>query len=201
MGTLIDSPSFTANEIYQIQATDPVEGAADGAGFGGIGVSNQPHQQLADRTAFLKQRQDTNIGNIGALQSFTGLFKGLMGVNGYVQIPFIDVNRGLISAWLQWGFCSIDGLVQSQITNKPLTIPFAVEFPSACLWVIAQWASNNQEGAGALAGAALGLETLSISRTQVTFFSDFNGTGAIRIASKASGKQGLTGFYWVAIGF
>ena len=157
--------------------------------------------QLADRTAFLKQRQDTNIGNIGALQSFTGMFKGVMAVNGYVQIPFMDVNRGLIAAFVQWGFCSIDGLLQSQIWNKPFTIPCPTEFPAACEWVIAQWASNNQEGPGALSGSALGLETLSISRTQASFFADFNGEGAISIANSASGKRGLTGFYWIAIGF
>ncbi len=201
MTTLIDTPSFTANEIYQIHATDPVEGAADGASFGGIGISNQPHQQLADRTAFLKQRQDTNIGNIGALQSFTGMFRGVMAANGYVQIPFMDVNRGLIAGLVQWGFCSIDGLVQSQLTNQALTIPFPVQFPAACEWVIAQWASNDQTGPGALSGAALGLETLSISRTQVTFFADFNGEGVISIANSASGRRGLTGFYWIAIGF
>jgi hypothetical protein len=67
MALLIDSPSFTANEVYEIQATDAVEGAAIGASFGGIGLSNQPHQQLANRTAFVKQRQDTNIGNIIAV--------------------------------------------------------------------------------------------------------------------------------------
>ena len=100
---LIDTPSFTANEVYEIQATDPVEGAATGASFGGLGLSNQPHQQLANRTAFLKQRQDTNIGNIAALQAFTALFKGLMAGSGYAQIPFLDVNRGLITATVQWG--------------------------------------------------------------------------------------------------
>ena len=70
MATLIDAPEFTLNEIYAMQQTDPVEGAAAGASFAGIGISNQPHQQLANRTAFLKQRQDTNINNIGALQAF-----------------------------------------------------------------------------------------------------------------------------------
>ena len=103
MVLLIDSPSFTANEVYEIQATDAVEGAATGASFGGLGLSNQPHQQLANRTAFLKQRQDTNIGNISALQSFTALFKGQMSANGYAQVPFLDVNRGLITATIQWG--------------------------------------------------------------------------------------------------
>lgn len=38
MVLLIDTPSFTANEVYEIQATDAVEGAASGASFGGIGL-------------------------------------------------------------------------------------------------------------------------------------------------------------------
>ena len=73
MATLIDAAEFTSNEVYQIQATDPVEGAASGASFSGTGISNQPHQQLANRTAFLKQRQDVNIANIGVLQTFLAI--------------------------------------------------------------------------------------------------------------------------------
>lgn len=71
MATLIDGTSgeWTSNEVYEIQQTDKVEGAASGASFGGIGIANQPHQQLANRTAFLYGRQQTNIANIAALQS------------------------------------------------------------------------------------------------------------------------------------
>lgn len=68
MATLIDVPEYTANEIYEIQQIDKVEGAAAGASFGGIGISNQPHQQLANRTSFLYSRQNVNISNITALQ-------------------------------------------------------------------------------------------------------------------------------------
>jgi hypothetical protein len=53
MATLIDTPEYTPDEIYEIQGTDPVQGAASGAQFGGLGIDNQPHQQLANRTAFL----------------------------------------------------------------------------------------------------------------------------------------------------
>ena len=86
MATLIDAAEYTSNEVYQIQATDPVEGAATGASFSGTGISNQPHQQLANRTAFLKQRQDVNISNIGILQAFMAKY------------PFIDAMAGLYSA-------------------------------------------------------------------------------------------------------
>lgn len=68
MATLIDNPSYSMNEVYEIQQTDKLEGAATGASFGGIGISNQPQQQLANRTAFLYGRQNTNIGNIATLQ-------------------------------------------------------------------------------------------------------------------------------------
>jgi len=68
MANLIDSPEYTTNEVYEIAQTDKVEGAAAGASFGGIGVSNEPHQQLANRTAFLYGRQNTNIANITTIQ-------------------------------------------------------------------------------------------------------------------------------------
>src|ERR1700735_5482569 len=110
MVLLIDSPSFTANEVYEIQATDPVEGAAAGASFSGLGVSNQPHQQLANRTAFLKQRQDTNINNISVLQAFVAGFTGSLQTNGYLEIPLNDVQRGQASALIQWGYYSLPQL-------------------------------------------------------------------------------------------
>ena len=107
MATLIDSPEFTANEIYEIQQTDPVEGAGTGASFSGIGVSNEPHQQLANRTAFLYGRQNTNIANIGALQSFVAGFTGSLKTSGYLKIPLTDVSRGPVIAIIQWGYYAL----------------------------------------------------------------------------------------------
>ena len=203
MANLIDTPAFTANEIYQIQATDAVEGAATGASFGGIGLSNQPHQQLANRTAFVKQRQDTNIANIGALQAFTALFKGMMAPNGYVEIPFLDANRGMIIAIVQWGFISVDGLTGAQIENKVLSFNFPIPFPNACQWMLPAWASNSASGAGALASAALVLETLSnsLSTRGASVFADWDDSGTVNVANSATGKVGITGFYWLAVGF
>ncbi|MGH7119750.1 MAG: hypothetical protein ACREFP_12295 [Acetobacteraceae bacterium] len=82
MATLIDSAEYTANEVYEIQQTDKVEGAASGASFGGIGVSNEPHQQLANRTAFLFNQQQTDKGNIGTLQGQVAFLLGLIGPHG-----------------------------------------------------------------------------------------------------------------------
>src|SRR6266478_5615886 len=103
MATLIDAAGFTSNEVYQIQATDPVEGAASGASFSGTGISNQPHQQLANRTAFLKQRQDVNIASIEVLQSIVSGLVGSIDRNGYLKIPVADVSRGSVSAIVEWG--------------------------------------------------------------------------------------------------
>jgi hypothetical protein len=51
--TLIDTAEYTVNEVYALQQTDFLEGAAAGASHGGIGVDNYPHQQLANRAAYL----------------------------------------------------------------------------------------------------------------------------------------------------
>ena len=129
MATLIDAAEFTSNEVYQIQATDPVEGAASGASFSGTGISNQPHQQLANRTAFLKQRQDVNVANIATLQAFEALFTGLMGQNGYLKIPVADINRGLVQYIIQWGLVNW-GRKEGEGLYGPYSFPIA--FPNAC---------------------------------------------------------------------
>ena len=187
MAILIDAPSFTANEVYAIQATDRVEGSAAGASFGGLGLSNQPHQQLANRTSFLKQRQDTNIGNIAALQAFVSMFTGLMGPNGYLQVPFMDVNRGLMTATVQWGavFPSRGlGKDQSYAVNWPL------RFPTSCVWAMASLSNRTAD----INAGKLVMETVSLTTISGVFMSDF-----ISGASDASHPN--DGFYWVSIGF
>lgn len=193
MTTLIDSAEFTANEIYQIQQTDPVEGAAVGASFGGIGVSNQPHQQLANRTAFLKRRQDTNIGNLAVLQAFVAGFAGSLQTNGYVKIPIVDVQRGLVAAILQWGFFPLS---QERIrhdteyvVNWPLTFPNAILIPPL--------ASNFYYATG---GANLVVSPTAYTRTGATFVLDVPGA-AINAAGVPVGPEMTNGFSWLAIGF
>ena len=130
MATLIDAAEFTSNEVYQIQATDPVEGAASGASFSGTGVSNQPHQQLANRTAFLKQRQDVNISNIGVLQAFQAIVHRPMAQNGYLKIPVADINKGLI----QYDHPVGRGELGREAGRRGSTVPytFPIAFPNAC---------------------------------------------------------------------
>lgn len=205
MASLIDNPGaeWNDNEVYEIASTDPVEGAATGASFGGVGISNQPHQQLANRTAYLKGRQDTNITNIGVLQAFQTAFKSLLGPNGYVKIPFADVNLGAVVAIVQWGFVSWLGLTGPQIRNKAFPVTFPIAFPNAGLQVWPQLQTNSFSGAGALNMAALALESGAYTKTGCNFFADWNDqTGSvISVATTINDGNGFTGFNWIAIGY
>src|SRR5689334_4180034 len=131
MATLIDSPEYTANEIYEIQQTDAVEGAGVGASFGGIGVSNEPHQQLANRTSFLYGRQNTNIANIAALQSFVAGFTGSLKTAGYLKIPLTDVSRGAAVAIIQWGYYALPQ--QAIPVDQQYIVTWPIPFPNAIL--------------------------------------------------------------------
>jgi hypothetical protein len=187
MATLIDAPEFTSNEVYEIQATDAVEGAASGASFGGIGLSNQPHQQLANRTAFLKQRQDVNIGNIAALLAFMAGFTGSMGTSGYLKIPITDVHRGAITAVVQWGVLAPEGGLGQ---DTPYTVSWPTAFPNACVWAgatLTNFFQNPNTG-------KLIIEVVGFSTTTGTFFSDLIG-GAL------TDQAPNDAFYWISIGF
>jgi hypothetical protein len=190
MATLIDSPEFSANEIYQIQQTDPVEGAAIGASFSGVGISNQPHQQLANRTALLKQRQDTNITSIGVLQAFMAAFIGSLQVNGYLQIPIADVQRGPITAIIQWGFYSLPAVAIPLDTEYSVTWP--LRFPNNIL--LPPLATNVYYQTGGRNTAA---SVVTYNATGGTFVLDVpNGT-----SGSFSGLEKSNGFSWIAIGF
>jgi hypothetical protein len=186
MATLIDAAEFTSNEVYQIQATDPVEGAASGASFSGTGISNQPHQQLANRTAFLKQRQDVNVSNIGVLQLFQGLFTGLMAQNGYLKIPVADINKGLVQYVIQWGAMFPGGGLDND-TSYTVTWPAA--FPNACVWSSATLSNSRAlRNTGQLI-----VDVVSFTTISGTFRSDLIGGVAQQLPND--------GFYWMAIGF
>jgi hypothetical protein len=186
MATLTDNPAFTANEIYEIQATDAVEGAAGGASFGGIGVSNQPHQQLANRTSLLKQRQDSNIANIATLQAFVAGFTGSLQQDGYLEIPIADINRGAVSAILQWGYYPLSDLKISGDTQFTVTWP--AEFPNACFAAISTDLWVKASGLNVVANV------VSVSKVSGSFVLDVPD-------ALSSGPEQTNGFYWFAIGF
>jgi hypothetical protein len=204
MATLIDAAEFTSNEVYQIQATDAVEGAAIGASFSGTGISNQPHQQLANRTAFLKQRQDVDIANISTLLGFMSDFQGSMQPNGYVEIPFNDIARGSIVALVQWGTYSLMGQTPAALKNATWTVTWPIAFPNAAFWFMANWQTNAlgsaNSGDGTFAGGMMSVETAPPGKSNGQFFTDWDDNAKIYVAS-SSGALGLTGVTWLAIGF
>jgi hypothetical protein len=191
MTTLIDSAEFTANEVYEIGQTDPVEGAATGASFGGIGISNQPHQQLANRTAFLKERQDANIANIGLLQTFAAGFAGSLQTNGYLRIPITDPQRGAVVAIIQWGYYA---LAQVRIANDTeYTVSWPIRFPTAIL--IPPLATNFYFKTGGMNTAA---SVVSYNQNGATFVLDVPGD---LFGVNGATAEVSNGFSWLAIGF
>ena len=190
MATLIDSPGFSANEIYELQQTDAVEGAASGASFGGIGVSNQPHQQLANRTALLKQRQDVNIGSIAVLQAFMAGFVGSLQANGYIQIPVADVTRGAIAAIIQWGYYALPQVAIPLDTEFPVTwplrFPIAILTPPLATNVYFQTGGRNTAASAVSWNATGGIFVLDVPNSSFGAF---------------TGNEKSNGFSWLAIGF
>lgn len=189
MATLIDSAEFAANEIYEIQQTDRVEGAAVGASFGGAGISNQPHQQLANRTAFLKQRQDTNIANIGVLLGFMAEFTGTLHPNGnsIVRIPFVDSSRGAIVLIVQTGLI----IYNTSVVDTPYYLQWPTPFPNACVMAFATALRDPARLANDGNDWNIQFVAGSGSATRGTFMMDDFG----------SGTATPYGFNWCAIGF
>jgi hypothetical protein len=186
MSTLTDNPEFTANEIYEINATDAVEGAATGASFSGIGVSNQPHQQLANRTAFLKQRQDANVANIATLQAFVAGFTGSMRQSGYLGIPIADINRGSLIAVVQWGQYPLSNL--RVVGDQQYNVVWPLEFPNTCFVALGTniYASTN--------GLSLTCSVITYDKAGATFVLDIPD-------ALSNGAEHTNGFNWLAIGF
>jgi hypothetical protein len=191
MATLTDNPAFTADEVYEIQATDAVEGAAAGASFAGIGLDNQPHQQLANRTAFLKGRQDVNINNISAVQSFIAKFAGSLQPSGYLKIPLTDLSRGAVTAVIEWGYYALGGMDISRDTQY--TVSWPLPFPNAIL--IPPLATNFYKTTG---GGNMAVSVVSYNLTQGVFVFDVNG---VLIQSGQTNPEQTNGFSWLAIGF
>lgn len=103
MANLTDSPQVTnppagwvQNEIYKMDGADQVEGAAVGAAFGGLGVDNEPHQQLANRTALL----------CNLIQSIGLGFQGAIGANGWIRFPVWTSPTQQTMFTLEWGSAS-----------------------------------------------------------------------------------------------
>jgi len=189
MANLTDAPEFSANEIYEIQQTDRPEGAGSGASFGGIGLSNQPHQQLANRTSFIKGRQDTNIASIGVLQAFMAKFVGSLQSNGYLVIPITDISRGAVSAIIQWGYYPLSD--QKIPNDLEFSLSWPIPFPNAIL--LPPLATNLYASTSGFNTVA---SVVAYSKTGGTFVLDVPGGTSLGPTGERS-----NGFSWLAIGF
>jgi hypothetical protein len=90
MATLIEDLTYTwvDNDVYKIDKDDPVEGAATSASFSGLGVDNEPHQQLVNKVRFVRR----------SLLAFAAQFTGTLANLGFLRIPV-----GSASILIQWG--------------------------------------------------------------------------------------------------
>jgi len=188
---LTENPAYvyTDGDVYQIPQTDTVEGAATGASFSGLGVDNQPHQVLLNKTKVLRVNQLADEVNISALLAFKALFSGTLGANegnSIFKIPFLDSAHGLISLIIQAGqYIYNQGGVDNYVTmNWPTPFPnaFGMAFATA-LWAQgAQLNFSNDWDIKYLAGSG-------------------NTTGATFLMDRIAGGQPMYGFNWLAFGY
>jgi len=129
---LTENPAYvyTDGDVYQILQTDTVEGAATAASFSGLGVDNQPHQVLLNKTKVLRVNQLADEVNISALLAFKALFSGALGANeasSIFKIPFLDSAHGVIQLILQTGqyIGNVTGADQAAFVNWPTSFPNA----------------------------------------------------------------------------
>ena len=182
MATLIDNPSFTANEVYELQQTDAVEGAGSGASFGGLGNDNQPHQQLANRTAWAMLLIAQLTAWVAMLLTWMGTFQCSLGVNGYIKIGMADIGLGSVVFVAQWGrytpVLTADGVYN---------IAWPIAFPHLCLWGIASCSHSS----GNPQGGNVSMQIVGLFSDHGTFESNWTGTGGVV----------EDGFYWFSIGY
>jgi hypothetical protein len=129
---LTENPAYvyTDGDVYQIPQTDTVEGAATGASFSGLGVDNQPHQVLLNKTKVLRNNQLADELNITNLLNFKALFSGTLGANeasSIFKIPFLDSQHGLIQLIIQTG----QYIFNQNANDQEVFVSWPVAFPNA----------------------------------------------------------------------
>jgi len=194
-GFLIENSAYVWHDgdVYQIAQGDTAEGAASGASFSGLGVDNQPHQTLLNKVKFVKGRQDNNIANIAALQSFAAGFVSSLKANGYLKIPLTDVSRGPVIAVIQWGYYAL--AQQNILADTQFVVTWPIPFPNAIL--LPPLATNvyyQTTGGNAVASV------VSWGITGATFVLDVPGNLTAIQSPQWKGEQS-NGFSWLAIGF
>jgi len=192
MAYLTENQSYTwsLGDVYEIGDTDEVEGAGTGASFGGIGISNEPHQVLLNKAQFLRKNQVIDEANIAALQTFVAQFLSLLAATGYIQIPVNDVNLGAQVAIIQWG-SAMFASPGAEGAYGPYSFPIA--FPNACLAIFCTTITPETTGKN-----NIGDNIVMVSTSQLptkTQFYVWNNCPSSASANAAAG------FFWIAIGY
>lgn len=187
-----------AEQIRQIEANDPVQGGENG-------IDNIPHQQLANRTAYLKKQfddlkknhlsnndledgLDSDASNKALTANQGKILKELIdskssqddftqsfAQNGYCKLP-----NGLM---MQWGYYHLD----ANPNDTEHRVSFPTPFDRACFSLIGTRvaiAGNTHEGDGGMLVIAFNQNEFRVA------LQNFNAT-----------SNAVRGFYWQAIGF
>lgn len=83
------TPTSSFDDVYQFEITDPIEGGAGG-------IDNQPHQQLLNRTEYLKDRLDLGLERNAQARSnvvLTGQYDGATGDYNALSAPASNTLR------------------------------------------------------------------------------------------------------------
>lgn len=192
----ITETSVFPTGIYQIEQTDPVLGGPPNLGAG-LGITNVPLQQLANRTRFLKDAVAA-ASLISAVKTVDGTGSGLdadlldgkhasafieasafgaesrsFSSNGYQKFP-----GGLV---LQWGGAGSD-TGSAGIQERLFPIPF----PNACLRVIAA------DGAVSTTGPVAHI---------ISVLNDYNASSFRYLVTNLNGNTATSVIHWLAVGF
>jgi hypothetical protein len=127
-------------DVYEIPQTDTIEGAANGASFGGLGVINQPHQKLLNKINYLKRQSVQATSDVGP--------------SGWYRFSDNDANLGFLTPIVQWGSIVQSGPLRdtgpgpgggpgSSQLNAILTVTFPIAFTAAVWSVVVSFALAN----------------------------------------------------------
>jgi hypothetical protein len=195
-------------DVYEIQQTDTIEGAATGASFSGIGVDNQPHQLLLDKINYLHAKQLTEEATIASLASVAEMIQSDIGTSGWVSFGVKDVNLGRISILIQWGVANLyitaDASLASNANIAGVPVTFPTPFPNA-VWMInpymlgnCSFDSTNVDPDSYSLDIMTILPSGSPPFTGVTFAPLMPGEAVVHGVAVANG---LTQLGWIAVGY
>jgi hypothetical protein len=212
-------------DVYQIAQTDTVEGAGAGASFGGLGVANQPHQQLLNKLQYLYNHLQTDEGNISALEALFGLISSDVEA-GWLKVGASD-SLGLIQIIWQWGVINLlpyglasgaptqvgNGTPGSGTTPGLLPFSFPISYPHAVWMILPYWQTNTTRAMNADRSYEVSmydlwvLQPFGLTTNNIACGIDDDNPSIIYSAYLTSYQpsgdyyDGITGIGWISVGY